>query len=180
MGQRGPKPMPPELKAITGARQRHAVDLASGVHPAVKAPPMPHMLIGPARKEWKRVTPLLLELGLLTALDRAALTMYCEAWGRYAQLLQQLVDEQAAAVAAGRASTAPYFREMPSGIVRDSPLARALTEAREGVDRMLGHFGLSPAQRGRVTASRDFGDQPALPGFDDPVASKLSLLRSVS
>ncbi|MCA8251575.1 P27 family phage terminase small subunit [Burkholderia multivorans] len=35
-----------------------------------------------ARKEWKRITVELEKLGLISRLDRAALTLCCQAWGR--------------------------------------------------------------------------------------------------
>ena len=40
--------------------------------------------------EWRRVTPLLSTLGLLSRIDRAALAMYCEAWGRWVEAEEAL------------------------------------------------------------------------------------------
>ena len=73
MGARGPKPLPDNVKAFTGTARRpmRAADLADGVHPEVGLPSMPAHLSAEARKEWKRITPLLLELNLLTKIDRS-------------------------------------------------------------------------------------------------------------
>jgi hypothetical protein len=71
------------------------------------------------------------------------------------------------------------WRTLPSGIARPTVLVRLLEEAEKRCERALGHFGLSPAQRSRVTASRELGEQPSLPGMDDPVQSKLAKLRRV-
>lgn len=179
MGQRGPKPTPTALKAVTGARIRAAVDLGEGINPPVKAPPMPKDLVGPARSEWKRITPLLLELGLLTELDRAALANYCTAWGERTQLQAQINTEMRAAADGGKPATDGLWRTLPSGIARPSVLVKMRDDAEARCDRYLAHFGLSPATRARVTASRELGSQPQLPGMEDPVADKLSRLALV-
>ncbi len=179
MGARGPKPTPDALKALTGSR-RLAADLGDGIHPPVKAPPMPRHLLGPARAEWKRIAPLLLDLGLLTELDRAALTLYCQAWGDVVVLSGQINAEKRAATDSGLPEANALWRTLPSGIARPSVLTKLLGDAEARCDRALGHFGLSPAQRSRVTASRERAYQPALPGMEgDPVADKLSKLRLV-
>ncbi len=179
MGTRGPKPTPAALKAVTGSRIRLAADLGEGINPPVGAPPMPRHLVGPARAEWKRIAPLLLELGLLTPLDRAALTMYAQGWGDQVTIGAQIEAEKKAVVAAGRPATDALWRILPSGIARPSVLVKLLADAEARTDRALAHFGLSPAQRSRVTASRDAGNQPQLPGMDDPVSTKLAALRRV-
>lgn len=179
MGSRGPKPTPAALKAVTGSRIRMAADLGEGINPPVRAPRMPKHLVGPARAEWKRIVPLLLELCLLTELDRAALALYCAAWGDVVLLNQQLVAGRRAAAAEGRPETDAMWRTLPSGIARPTVVVKLLQEAELRCDRALASFGLSPATRARVTASREIGNQVPLPGMEDPVASKLARLRRV-
>jgi P27 family predicted phage terminase small subunit len=179
MGTRGPKPTPAALKAVTGSRIRLAADLGEGINPPVCIPPMPRHLVGPARTEWKRIAPRLLELGLVTALDRAALTMYCQAWGDVVLFSAQIAAERKAMTAAGKPETDAMWRLLPSGIARPTVLVKLLADAEVRCDRALAHFGLSPSQRSRVTASRELGNQPQLPGMDDPVQSKLAQLRRV-
>lgn len=180
MGARGPKPTPEALKALTGARIRMAADLGEGVNPPVGAPAMPRHLVGPARTEWKRIAPLLVDLGLLTQLDRAALTMYCEAWGEVVLLSSQIVVERKASAASGRPETDALWRTLPSGIARPTVLVKLRDEAVARCERFLSHFGLSPSQRARVTASRDPGNQPQLPGMEDPVNARLGKLSLVA
>lgn len=184
MGARGPKATPAALKVLSGARIRKAADLGEGVNPPVKAPPRPRELIGRAAREWRRIVPLLLELGLLTELDRAALAMYCQAWADYLTLLDQVRLDKEAAVAKGEPEAHALWRTLPSGIARESIHLRLLRDAEARVDRALSHFGLSPAQRARVTASRDPGPQIPLPGMPDaprdPVAEKLRHLTRVA
>lgn len=171
--------MPAALKAVTGSRIRIAADLGEGINPPVQAPPMPRWLAGPARAEWKRIVPLLLELALLTALDRAALTLYCVAWGDCVLLAMQLGAERKKMIADGRPETDAMWRTLPSGIARPTILVKLLQDAETRCDRALAHFGLSPAQRSRVTASREVAGQGTLPGLEDPVEQKLAYLSRV-
>lgn len=171
--------MPPALRALSGGRPpRSAADLSDGVHPAVGIPPMPRHLSQAARAEWKRITPLLEELGLISELDRAALALYCQAWGRVVELEDQIRTRQREAEAAGKTAAEALTRTTPTGFERESPLVRMAAEASVACDRYLAAFGMSPATRARVTASRN-GGQLGLPGVEDPVAEKLAKLRAV-
>lgn len=52
----------------------------------------------------------------------------------------------------------------PSGYQQQSVLVQLIRSNREEVNRYLGHFGLSPAARARVTPSNFI--QPTLPGIE--------------
>lgn len=168
MGARGPKPLPANVKAFTGTSHRalRAADLADGVHPEVGLPPMPKHLAPEARKEWMRVTPLLLELSLLTRIDRAALELYCRAYGRLQQVERAITARQTQLIAEGRDPTEALMQPTPTGFVRESALSRQARDISQDVDRYLASFGMSPSARSRVTASRNDA-QYRLPGMDD-------------
>lgn len=168
MGARGPKPLPSNVRAFTGTAHRplRAADLADGVHPEVGLPPMPHHLGAEARKEWKRVTPLLLELNLLTRIDRTALELYCRAYGRLQQVERALAAEQSRLVGAGEDVTRALWSPTPTGFARESILSRLAGDLSTQVDRYLASFGMSPSSRSRVTASRNDA-QFRLPGMDE-------------
>ncbi len=85
MGRRGPKPMPRAMLKLVGGRDRSAPPVE---HPPPEAPDMPRGLTYWARAEWRRIVPLVLEAGTLCPLDRAALTVYCEAWSDYRMALR--------------------------------------------------------------------------------------------
>ena len=85
-GSRGPLPKPAALKLLEGNPGKRALNLSDGVNPRVQIPSAPDHLGKEARKEWKRITPLLEELGLISGLDRAALALYCQAVGRLSEL----------------------------------------------------------------------------------------------
>lgn len=173
-GARGPLPKPNVLKLLAGNPGKRPLNLADGVNPRVEIPSVPKHLGIEARKEWKRITPLLEELGLISGLDRAALSLYCQAVGRLTELELAFNGKVAVHVDAGM----PYVDAVhhvsvgvtPSGYQQQSVLVQLLRSHREEVNRYLGHFGLSPSARARVTPSNYL--QPGLPGIDPaPTAS---------
>jgi P27 family predicted phage terminase small subunit len=168
MGARGPKPLPANVRAFTGASHRplRAADLADGVHPEVGLPPTPKHLSAEARKEWKRITPELLKLGLLTRIDGAALELYCRAYGRLEQVERAITARQAAAHADGLDVTDALMFTTPTGFMRESILSRMAADLSTQVDRYLASFGMSPSARSRVTASRNDA-QMRLDGMED-------------
>lgn len=178
MGSRGPRPEPPILKIVRGNPGKRAIDLGAGVNPAVAIPPMPRHLTAAARAEWKRIAPELKDLGLVTALDRAALAIYCTAWGRLVDLELMIFRLRKAAVDAGRDPALALVRQLPSGIVRAHVYVVMAGEEAERVNRLLANFGLSPASRSRVQAA--VNQQLGLPGVEDPLREKLAKLRPVA
>lgn len=168
MGARGPKPLPANVRAFTGTARRplRAADLADGVHPEVGLPSMPSHFSPEARKEWRRITPELLELGLLTRIDRAALELYCHAYGRLQQVERALSAKQRQLVEAGADPSEALMQLTPTGFMRESALSRLAGDLAQQVDRYLASFGMSPSSRSRVIASRNDA-QFRLPGMDD-------------
>lgn len=168
-GTRGPLPKPAALKLLEGNAGKRPLDLAAGVNPRIEVPSAPRHLSPEAKKEWKRITPLLEELGLISGLDRTALALYCQVAGRLAELetafngmVARLVDEEKLdyADAVYKAS----YAVTPSGYAQQSVIVQLIGKHREQVNRYLMHFGLSPAARGRVQASNYV--QPSLPGIE--------------
>lgn len=176
-GSRGPLPKPAALRLLEGNPSKRTLNLADGINPRIEVPSVPKHLGLEARKEWKRITPLLHELGLISGLDRAALALYCQAVGRLSELetafngqVDRLVSEKNTyADAVYQAS----FALTPNGFAQQSVIVQLIKSHREQVNRYLMHFGLSPAARGRVQASNYV--QPSLPGMEPaPNAAPLS------
>ena len=168
---RGPLPKPAALKALQGNPGKRASSVGDGVNPVIEIPSAPKHLGKEAVKEWKRITPLLEELGLISGLDQAALALYCQSYGRLAELetsfnskvklkmTDENMDYADAVYAVSHSIT-------PSGYAQQSVLFQLIKSQREQVNRYLQHFGLSPAARGRVQPSNFV--QPTLPGIDPP------------
>ena len=118
-----------------------------------------------ARAEWKRITPLLVTSGLLTQLDRAVLSAYCQAWGEWALTETDLKTAQK------ELGSKALIDRTPSGYKQVAALAQVRNGALDRMLRFAKEFGLTPASRIQSTA----GQQMALPGVpDDPMESFLS------
>jgi len=167
-GSRGPLPKPAALKALEGNPGKRTLNLSDGVNPRIKVPPAPKHLGREASKEWKRITPILAELGLISDLDMAALALYCQAYGRLSELEEAFNLEVKAKMATGltypAAVRAASSTVTPSGYEQQSVTVQLISSHRLQVHRHLMHFGLSPAARARVQPSNYV--QPSLPGFE--------------
>jgi P27 family predicted phage terminase small subunit len=168
-GSRGPLPKPNVLKLLSGNPGKRSLNLQDGVNPRVEIPSAPRHLSKEAAKEWKRVTPLLEELGLISGLDRAALALYCQAVGRLTELEMAFNAKIKVHTEAGMDYAEAVYQVShgltPNGFAQQSVLFQLLRAHREEVNRYLAHFGLSPAARARVSPSNYL--QPELPGMPE-------------
>ena len=166
MGERGPKPMPAALRLINGNPSKRPITATGEPQPEVAVPDAPHHLNKEALKEWKRITVELLSLGLITRLDRAALALYCQAWGHMVLLEQSLNADIQVALENGRDIGSAMSFSNGKGYEGQRVKVQLINNLRDQVNRYLSSFGLSPSSRGRVSASGNTGQQ-ALPGMDE-------------
>lgn len=157
----GPKATPTNLHVLRGnpGHKRLSTLLDDVVRPDVEIPERPDVLEGEAAVEWDRITPHLERLGLVSHIDRAALTAYCQAWGDYvwAQRRIKALNAEDASGERGR------IWDTPSGYKQISVLQQISNRALEQMKSFLAEFGMTPAARSRVTP----GDpQLGLPGVD--------------
>lgn len=139
MAVRGARPLPTKLKLMHGTLRRGR----SNAHePAldVEIPRCPVHLSDEAKREWKRTSRELAACGLLTRIDRAALALYCESWGRWVEAEQAL-------------RTYGVMIKSPSGFPMQSPYLAIANKAMEQMRMLLVEFGMSPSSRTRVHAT---------------------------
>jgi P27 family predicted phage terminase small subunit len=130
---------PTALKLISGTAQKCRMNKNEPT-PETEAPEIPGHLSGEAKAEWERIVPGLLDAGLLTRIDRAALAGYCVSWGRH-------VDAENEITAGGMTITTP------NGMTQASPFIAISRQEREIMKKFLLEFGLTPASRSKVTAT---------------------------
>ncbi|HWT62443.1 MAG TPA: phage terminase small subunit P27 family [Ochrobactrum sp.] len=166
MGQRGPQALPPNVLALRGGKPR-SKNLADGVQPLVQIPDAPRHLSATAKKEWKRITPLLVEEGLIAMMDRSILALYCQNWGRMVELETALAKKIDLKVAEGMeyndAVEHCCYDWTPKGYRQQAAIVSMIRGHAEQVAKYAGHFGMSPSQRARITPS---SNQPMLPGME--------------
>ena len=183
MGQRGPRPLPHNVLALRGGTAYLQKRESEGaIQPDIEIPTCPRYLLPEARREWRRISPVLKDLGLISKLDRAALSLYCEEWAWlvfHEEALQRdvkLAAERQAAFFANPANKgAPWtggdgcMVSTPNGALIYNVHWIARNKHALYVDKFLGNFGMSPSSRGRVSASSS--QQLPLPGMEAPAGN---------
>lgn len=106
--------------------------------PVVAQPDKPADLKGEGLAEWKRITPELERLGLLSKLDRGVLLLYCATYGIWSDTWHQISEDGA---------VAEDNRKLP----RKHPLWQVYRDSAASVASLADKLGLSPAARGRMT-----------------------------
>lgn len=163
MGARGPKPMPANIHVLRGNPSKlPASKLLDGVHPPVEIPACPGHLQDEAKKEWRRISAELLALGLISKIDRAALSAYCAAWAEMVSAERKIAELNASdpeSMPGCVLTTSTGYQQLSAWVIlRNKALDRMM--------RLASEFGMSPSSRSRVTASKN-SSQSHLPGSDD-------------
>jgi P27 family predicted phage terminase small subunit len=152
MGLRGPAPKPTALKVLDGNPGRRPLN-HDEPKPRPVAPACPAWLAPEAKREWRRIAPVLERLGLLTEIDGAALAGYCQSYARWRQCQEAIQrDGLTFETATG------YLAPRPEVAIGNKALAE--------VRAFCVQFGLTPSARSRMQLqANDHDDQEASP-FD--------------
>lgn len=132
----GRKPTPSNLHVLHGNPGRRPLN-KSEPQPEACIPDPPEHLTERALREWHRVAPGLEALGILSEIDRAALAIYCQAWGRLVEAEEKL--EQYGQVV-----------KSPSGYPMQSPYLAISNAAAKQVQSFATEFGMTPSSRTRI------------------------------
>lgn len=140
MGKRGPAPKPSKLKLLQGTHRPDRAP-ANEPDPEVEAPSCPTWLHREAKREWRRIVPELVRLGLVAEVDRAALAAYCQAYATWWRM-ERDIDEHGDVQISAR-----------SGLESARPQVAMRDKALETMRKFLVEFGLTPSSRTRVSAA---------------------------
>ncbi|HTF61109.1 MAG TPA: phage terminase small subunit P27 family [Edaphobacter sp.] len=158
----GPPPKPTALRIYEGNRGHQKLNDREPT-PLIGAPEMPKHLTPIARKEWRRLVPLLLSMRVLSEADGVALAILCQAYGT-------LIEAQSLMVRSAKGTQSQLLIKTQTGYVMQSPLLSIINAQAEIVSRMLQQFGMTPASRSRIATTA--GD--VIPGsWNDPLERKL-------
>lgn len=142
----GRRPKPTNLRLLNGNAGKRAIN-PNEPKPRAEIPPPPDHLSDTAKAEWMRISEVLLRLGLLTTLDRAALAAYCTTYGRWIDAEEALKK------------TGPVVRA-PSGYPMISPYLVVANRALEQMRAFMVEFGLTPASRSRISVNVHENEDP--------------------
>ena len=135
---RGRKPTPTKLRVLRGNPGKRPLN-QNEPRPRQDLPKCPKHLSAEGRKEWRRVLKELAALGLVTQIDRAALTGYCDAWARFVEASLGL--QKHGMLVKGRLAGEP---------VR-SPYLAVVNQSLEQMKSFLIEFGMTPSSRERLS-----------------------------
>ena len=149
-------PKPTALRVLEGNPGKRALN-AREPRPLDGEPEMPKHLDTVARKEWRRLVPLLLSMRVLTEADGIALANLCQAYSTLIQA-QNLMRK------ASDSGKSALLMKTPAGYAMQSPLLSIINSQMEIIARQLREFGLTPASRSRIMAAAagEFGGMDAL------------------
>ena len=151
MATRGPKPKATVIKLITGNPGRRPMNDREA-KPKVKIPHPPALLEGDALREWRRITVLLAEVGLITKLDRTVIAAYCQAWARWLECERML-------------KTTGLIVRTPNGYPAYSPYLAASNKALDQLRQLTEQIGLSGSARSRIRATEPSEGQDETEAF---------------
>jgi len=144
MAQRGRKPKPTAIKELEGNPGKRPLNDAEP-KPVRKAPPCPKWLEPEAKKEWRRLSKQLEQIGVLTEVDQAAFASYCQAYARWKEA-EEFMTQHGTIVK----TKSGYWQTVPQVSIAQTYL--------KIMNKIAEQFGLTPAARSRITAGADMKD----------------------
>jgi P27 family predicted phage terminase small subunit len=139
----GPPKKPTSLKLLQGTFRRDRAP-SNEPKPEIAIPDVPPHLSAEAQAEWVRVSHDLVKLGLLSKIDRAALSAYCEAWSDFVDATRLCSTQD------GKDRKVLITKE---GNVIENPYFSIKKRTMEIMHKFLIEFGMTPASRTRIEAS---------------------------
>lgn len=148
----GLKPTPTEILKARGSKYaKERTDANAPLFPP-GSPSCPSGLPREGKAEWRRIVPQLLEAGLLSVANRAALAAYCQAWADWQEAEAKLKKE-------GKVLTAA------SGYKYVHPWVAIARNARAETVQLAATFGMTRSSAGKV--QRDTVAEPDEPKEKD-------------
>ena len=142
MGYRGPIPTPTVIKQLEGNPGKRPLNTREP-KPRSSVPRCPEHLDGRAKKEWKRLVPVLLRMRVLTEADWMSLANLCQTWSTLVKAQEKL-------------SEMGILYKAPSGYVMQSPLLAIVNQCVDTITKLSREFGLTPAARTRVAVQPEY------------------------
>jgi P27 family predicted phage terminase small subunit len=139
MAKKGRKPKPTALKKLEGNPGKRELNEYEPIPPASTLR-CPNYLLPEAKKEWRRLAPALISMGVLTIADMVPFAAYCTAFARWREA-EDAVSKHGA-----------LYKDS-NGNPRPNPyVAMAAHHLRE-IKSFAAEFGLTPANRTAIIAN---------------------------
>lgn len=144
MAQSGRKPKPTALKVLEGNPGKRSLNTKEP-KPKSSAPKCPTWLEAEAKKEWRRMSKQLEMLGLLTEIDMAAFSGYCQAYARWKEA-EEFISKHGSII------------KTPNGYLQQIPQVNIASNYLKLMSKFCEQFGLTPSARSRIVADTNGDD----------------------
>lgn len=144
MGRRGGAAKPDALKKLQGNPGKRPLNNDAPKFPIFDKedlPKPPSWLNTPAKKEWKRLVPILHQAGVLTQADTGTLAAYCQAFGEF-------IEATKLAKAKG------YTTVTDKGNVIQRPEVGLANTAMKLMVSIAREFGMTPSSRNNISVEK--------------------------
>ena len=146
MGIRGPVPKPTVVEIMEGKPGHRPVN-SREPKPRATVPRCPDHLDDRAKKEWKRLVPVLRRMRVLTEADGMALANLSQTWATLVKAQEKLTEMG-------------ILYKSPSGYIMQSPLLPIVNQCVDQITKLSREFGLTPASRSRIQAGTSDSSDP--------------------
>lgn len=135
--KRGPAPLPRAVKENRGNPGKRPLNNREP-KPVEGAPSCPSFMSKEARAHWRRIVPLLRDMGVLAKCDIGVLAAYCESFAEFKQASIELQEGGKLTFTTDKGNVIPH------------PLVGIKNTAARNMHRFAQDFGLTPAARTRI------------------------------
>jgi len=158
MGLRGPPPKPTELKLLQGNAGHRPIN-GGEPKPDKKAPPCPlYIREDPAaKKEWRRLVPILLRMKVLTEADSTVLASLCLT---HSHLLRSLDAMRKFNLLDEKTGIAGMVLKTKTGYLAMNQIYANVTNAIDQELKLCRELGLTPSARTRIQMSGSAAKDP--------------------
>ena len=136
---RGRRPKPTALKKLEGNPGKRPLNELEPV-PPVASLRCPNYLLPEARKEWRRLAPILMNLGLLTAADAVPFAGSCQAYARWREAQDEITRHGS------------IYKD-GDGRIRPNPYIAIANQQMREIKSFAADFGLTPSNRTAMIAN---------------------------
>lgn len=157
---KGRRPKPTVLKVLQGNPGKRPLN-KNEPRPSPRAPGCPTWLAPEAKAEWRRVVPVLDRLGMLSKVDRAALTAYCETWATFVTAQRELHEHGLVNYILEDRFTSKDDEGVRIYVhVTKNPAVIVARDAAAQIRQFCAEFGLTPSSRSRMELPEQVGEDP--------------------
>lgn len=136
---RGRKRKPTALKRLEGNPGKRPLNEMEPVPPTTQLR-CPNYLLPEARKEWRRLAPVLMNMGLLTVADAVPFAGYCQAYARWREAQDEITKHGS------------IYKD-GEGRIRPNPYIAIANQQMREIKSFAADFGLTPSNRAAMIAN---------------------------